>query len=145
MMQLAKRNFFDDFMMRPFDAFFDNAAFSPKAMPALMKTDIKETEDAFELIIDLPGVEKENIQASLKDGYLEITAETHTEKEEGSEQGTYLRKERFDGKCSRSFYIGEGVAEEDIKARFESGTLVIDVPKKVEPKIEDKKTIAIEG
>ena len=97
------------------------------------------------MTIDLPGFKKEDVQAELKDGYLTVNAETKTESTEGDEKkGTWVRKERFEGKCSRTFYVGEDVKEEDIKARFENGTLVIDVPKpQPQPKLEEKKTIAI--
>lgn len=139
----AKRNFFDDFMMSPFDTFFDGAQPAGKPASGLMKTDIKETDEAFTLVVDLPGVQKENVTAGLKDGYLEVTAESHGSTED--KEGTYLRKERFDGKCSRSFYVGDEIAEDDIKAKFDNGTLQITVPKKTKPAIEEKKTIAIEG
>ena len=140
----ARRNFFDDFMMSPFDAFFDTPSASSKA-PTLMKTDIKETDSAFELTIDLPGVAKENVTAHIQDGYLEIAAETKTETEDKAEDGSYLRKERFEGKCSRKFYVGDEILEDDISAKFENGILQITVPKRTEPLPEAKKTIAIEG
>ena len=95
-----------------------------------MKTDIKETESAYELDIDLPGYKKEDVQAELKDGYLTISAKTNTTKEEKDENGKYLRKERYSGSCSRSFYVGEDITEEDIKAKFEDGTLKLSIPKK---------------
>ncbi|WP_418240981.1 Hsp20/alpha crystallin family protein, partial [Ellagibacter isourolithinifaciens] len=118
---------------------------APKSSSTLMRTDIKEHDDGFEMTIDLPGFKKEDVQAELKDGYLTVNAETKTETSEGDEKkGTWVRKERFEGKCSRTFYVGEDVKEEDIKARFENGTLVIDVPKpQPQPKLEEKKTIAI--
>lgn len=141
----AKRNFFDDFMMSPFDTFFDGTQPAGKPVPGLMKTDVKDTDKAFELIVDLPGVKKEDVTAELKDGYLEVTAKSHSESEESGKAGTYLRKERFDGTCSRSFYVGDEIAEDNITAKFENGTLLITVPKKTQPEIEEKKTIAIEG
>ena len=139
----AKRSFFDDFMMSPFDAFFDGPAPVGKPAPNLMKADVKETETGFELLIDLPGVQKENVTAELKDGYLEVSAETHSKSEDKDDKGTYLRKERFDGKCSRSFYVGDDISEDDITAKFDNGVLTIDVPKKTKPALEEKKTIAI--
>ena len=88
---------------------------------------------------------KENVQAELKDGYLTITASNNTEKEEKDENGKFIRRERYYGNCTRSFYVGDVVEQEDIKARFENGVLVIDIPKKeAKPKIEEKKFIAIE-
>ena len=144
------RNLLSELMTDPFDAFF-NAASAPmqamqKMSPTLMRTDIKETDGGYELTIDLPGCKKDDVQAELKDGYLTINAQTQGESEDKDEQGTYVRKERFSGKCSRTFYVGDDVEEDDIKAKFEDGVLKIAVPKKQEqPKLEEKKTIAIEG
>lgn len=144
------RNLLSELMTDPFDAFF-NAASAPmqamqKLSPTLMRTDIKETDGGYELTIDLPGFKKDDVQAELKDGYLTINAQTQGESEDKDEQGTYVRKERFSGKCSRTFYVGDDVEEDDIKAKFEDGVLKIAVPKKQEqPKLEEKKTIAIEG
>lgn len=144
------RNLLSELMTDPFDAFF-NAASAPmqamqKMSPTLMRTDIKETDGGYELTIDLPGFKKDDVQAELKDGYLTINAQTQGESEDNDEQGTYVRKERFSGKCSRTFYVGDDVEEDDIKAKFEDGVLKIAVPKKQEqPKLEEKKTIAIEG
>ena len=141
------RNFLSDLMTDPFDALFD-AATAPvqKMTPTLIRTDIKETDGGYELVIDMPGFKKDDVQAELKDGYLTITAQTKTESEDKDEKGTYVRKERFSGKCSRTFYVGDDIEEDDIKAKFEDGTLKIDVPKKQEqPKLEEKKTISIEG
>ena len=144
------RNLLSELMTDPFDAFF-NAASAPmqamqKMSPTLMRTDIKETDGGYELTIDLPGFKKDDVQAELKDGYLTINAQTQGESEDKDEQGTYVRKERFSGKCSRTFYVGDDVEEDDIKAKFEDGVLKITVPKKQEqPKLEEKKTIAIEG
>ena len=144
------RNLLSELMTDPFDAFF-NAASAPmqamqKMSPTLMRTDIKETDGGYELTIDLPGFKKDDVQAELKDGYLTINAQTQGKSEDKDEQGTYVRKERFSGKCSRTFYVGDDVEEDDIKAKFEDGVLKIAVPKKQEqPKLEEKKTIAIEG
>jgi HSP20 family protein len=130
-------------MNDPFDAFFSNMP-APQATPNLMRTDIKETEDGIEIVIDLPGFDKENVAAELKDGVLKVSAKTSTENEENT--GTYLRRERFSGQCSRQFFVGEDIEEADIKAKFDNGTLQISVPKKVEqPKLEESRTIAIEG
>ena len=136
-------NLFDDFMTDPFDAFFGNMP-APQATPNLMRTDIKETDEGFDVIIDLPGFDKDNVTAELKDGVLKISAKTSTENEEST--GTFLRRERFPGQCSRQFYVGDDIEEADIKAKFDNGTLQIMVPKKVEqPKLEEPRTIAIEG
>ena len=127
------------------DDFFDNA-FSGYQTSGLMKTDIKETDTAYELAIDLPGVKKEDVKAELKDGYLTISATSDSKKEEKNDKGQYIRRERYTGSCSRSFYVGDAVTEEDIKAKFENGTLKMLVPKKEEQKaVENKKYIAIEG
>ncbi len=138
---LARRNFFNDFLSDPFDFGFFGTNPAPKNPVTMMKTDIKETESAYELAIDLPGFKKEDVQAELKDGYLTVSAQTHRENEEKDENGTYLRKERFAGKCSRSFYIGEAVEEGDISAKFEDGVLGITVSKKEPPKPEDTKRL----
>jgi len=110
----------------------------------LMKTDIKENENEYELFIELPGFNKENVNAELKDGYLVINASNENEKEEKSQSG-YIRKERYTGSCQRSFYVGKEMKEEDIKAKFENGILTLTVPKDVEHPVEEKKFIAIEG
>ena len=97
-----------------------------------MKTDIRETEKGFELDIDLPGFKKEDIQAQLKDGYLTISAQKAVNMDQKDEKGTrYIRRERYNGSCSRSFYVGEAVTEEDIEAKFENGILQLSIPKKV--------------
>ena len=138
-----RRSVFDDFMTDPFDSFFGGLA-QPQATPNLMRTDIKENDAAYEIVIDLPGFEKENVAAELKDGILKISAKTSQESEENTD--TFLRRELFTGQCSRQFYVGEDIEEADIKARFDNGTLQISVPKKVEqPKLEEPRNIAIEG
>lgn len=112
----------------------------------LMQTDVKETETGYEVVIDLPGYSKENVNAELKDGYLIISATTTSNDEEKSEDGKYIRKERYSGSCSRSFYVGDAVTQDDVKAKFENGVLTLEVPKKEEaPKVEEKKYISIEG
>lgn len=141
----ANKSFFNDFMMSPFDAFFDVPSSNAKSMPGLMKTDVKETDDAFELTIDLPGMKKENVTAELKNGYLEVSAHTHQETEDAGAKGSYLRKERFDGTCSRSFYVGDDITQEDVKAKYDNGILALTIPKKTRKQLEEKKTIAIEG
>lgn len=129
----------------------DDWFFSPvigsasKASGDVMKTDVKETPAGFDLIIDLPGVKKENVTAELKEGYLTISATTNDEKEEAADEGRYIRRERYCGKYSRTFFVGDAVTEEDIKARFENGVLLLNIPKKEKlPEIEAKKFITIE-
>lgn len=112
----------------------------------VMRTDIKESEAGFELAIDLPGYKKEDVKAELKDGYLTISAETKKDNDEQNESGKYIRRERYYGTCSRSFYVGEELTQEDIRARFEDGILKLSVPKKeIQPKVEETKYIPIEG
>ena len=112
----------------------------------IMKTDVKETEGSYELDIDLPGYKKEDVKAELKDGYLTVSAVSNKRTDEKNSEGKYLRRERYSGSCSRSFYVGEGVKQEDIKAKFEDGTLKLEIPKEeAKPAVEQKKYISIEG
>ena len=130
-------NLFDDWMSFPFRNFNTNS---------LMKTDIRETDGSFELAIDMPGFNKEDLKAELKEGYLTISASTNKDDGEKDENGRYIRRERYVGSCSRSFYVGEDIKQDDIKANFENGILKISVPKKeAQPKVEEDKHIAIEG
>lgn len=139
---LARRNFFNDFMSDPFDFGFFGTNPTPKtSTSSLMKTDIKENDKGYELAIDLPGFKKENVQIELNEGYLTINAKTEHEDEKKDENGTFLRKERFSGSCSRSFYVGEDISEEDVSAKFTDGILTIMVPKKELPKPEDHKRL----
>lgn len=136
-----------------FDELFDDFAKPARrvtryAAPAtsVMKTDIKELDDRFELDIDLPGYKKEDVHAELKDGYLTINAETKTDNDQKDENGKFIRRERYYGSCSRSFYVGEDVTEADIKAKFDNGILKVIVPKiEAKPAVEEKKYIPIEG
>ena len=98
--------------------------------PSVMKTDIKESDAGYELEIDLPGYRKENVKAELKEGYLTISAESRQENSQKDDAGKYIRRERYYGTCSRSFYVGDEVTEQDIKARFEDGILKVAIPKK---------------
>ena len=130
-------NLFDDWMSFPFRNFNTNS---------LMKTDIRETDGSFELDIDMPGFNKEDLKAELKEGYLTISASTNKDDGEKDENGRYIRRERYVGSCSRSFYVGEDIKQDYIKAKFENGILKISVPKKeAQPKVEEDKHIAIEG
>ncbi|MBA4697791.1 MAG: Hsp20/alpha crystallin family protein [Ruminococcus sp.] len=133
-------NFMDDFFGFPERYFGRN--FSTNRM---MQTDVAETDDGYEVTMDLPGFKKEDVKAELKNGYLTITANTNTNNDEKDKNGKYIRRERYSGTCSRSFYVGENVTQEDIKARFENGTLKLDIPKKEKPKVEESKWISIEG
>ena len=134
-------NLLDDFFDFPFGSNYTATDSS------LMKTDIKEMENGYEVTMNLPGVKKEDVKAELKDGYLTISASSNSNKDEKDEEGRYIRRERYSGSCSRSFYVGDGVTQDEIKAKFENGALMLTVPKKEEkPVVEDnKKYIAIEG
>ncbi len=111
----------------------------------VMKTDVKETDTGYEVDIDLPGFKKDEINAQLDNGYLTISAAKGLDKDEKDKKGKYIRKERYAGAMSRSFYVGEGITQEDIKAKYEDGILRLSVPKKEAKAVEDKKYIAIEG
>lgn len=137
-------NLFDDFF--GFDYPF--RGYQRTDSGSLMNTDVKEHEHGYELEVSLPGYKKEDIQAELKDGYLTIKASTSKNNDEKDEKtGKYIRRERYSGSCSRTFYVGEGIAQEDIKARYENGVLTLAIPKKEpkKPEVEEKKYIAIEG
>lgn len=142
MPSLFRENLLDDFFQVPGFTRTSRAF----ASEGVMHTDIKETGSGFEIAMNLPGFQKEDVQAELKDGYLTVSASTNTSNDETDDNGKYIRRERYNGSCSRSFYVGEQVTQEDIKARFENGVLKIDVPKKeAQPAVETKKYIAIEG
>ena len=134
----------------PFDDIFDDFMRPTKqhnfmTQSTVMKTDIKELDKAYQLDVELPGVKKENVTVELKDGALEIKVVSEVNNDEKDAKGKYLRRERFYGSCSRSFYVGEDVKQEDIKAKFDNGVLTITVPKIVEqPKVEQKQLINIE-
>ena len=110
----------------------------------VMKTDVKETDTGYEVDIDLPGFKKDEINAQLDNGYLTISAAKGLDKDEKDKKGKYIRKERYAGAMSRSFYVGEGITQEDIKAKYEDGILRLSVPKKEAKAVENKKYIAIE-
>ena len=104
------------------------------------------TDGGYEVTMNLPGVKKEDVKAELKDGYLTISASSNNSRDEKDDNGRYIRRERYGGFCSRSFYVGDEVTEADIKAKFENGTLTMMIPKKeAKPAVENKKYIAIEG
>ena len=148
-------NLFDDF----FDDIFDFPVLDDRAMQKaqrklygrhaanMMKTDVREHDDHFEVDIDLPGFKKDELSLELKDGYLVITAAKGLDKDEKEKKtGKFVRRERYAGSMSRSFYVGEDMKEEDIHAKYEGGVLKLNVPKAKEnqPQVEEKKYIAIE-
>ena len=109
----------------------------------LLRTDVRETEDAIEADIDLPGFKKDEIQVHLENGYLTVSAEKHADKQAG--KGKYLRQERYSGTVSRTFYIGDALKPDDVKAKYEDGVLVVSLSKKAPEAIEQRSQIAIEG
>lgn len=111
----------------------------------IMKTDVHENEDGYELDIDLPGFKKDDIKLSLENGYLFVSANKEHENDEKNEKGKVIRKERYSGSMQRSFYVGDAIEEEDVKAKFEDGVLKLSVPKKDTAKVPEKKYISIEG
>ena len=140
-------NVFDDFFDFPF---YDDRAekkLDGHHAANLMKTDIQEHEDGYTLEMDLPGFKKEEIQIELNNGYMTISAAKGLDEDEKDKKsGKYIRRERYTGSCQRSFYVGEDVTEEDIKAEFKHGILKLFVPKKeAKPAVEQKKYVSIEG
>ena len=101
-----------------------------------MKTDVKETDSGYEVDIDLPGFKKDEINVQLDNGYLSISAAKGLDKEEKNKEGKYIRKERYAGAMSRSFYVGDALTQEDIKAKYESGILRLSIPKKEAKQVE---------
>ena len=144
MPSLFGRDIFDDFM--------DGFAFPDvskelygKHAKNVMKTDVRELDNGYEIIVDLPGFKKDEIEVQLEDGYLTISAAKGLDKEEDDKNGKFLRRERYTGAMSRSFYIGEGFTVKDIKAKYENGILSLTVPKKAQPQVEEVQKVAIEG
>ena len=138
MMLVPRRNTFD-----LLDDFFDDSFFTKRGNN-LMKTDIREKKDKYILDIDLPGFDKDNINLSLKNGYLNIEAKVEENNDSDNEEEKYVRKERFYGECRRSFYVGDDIKEEDISAEFKNGILKVEIPKKeLENKDSEVKQIEI--
>lgn len=143
MPRVMNRGMMDDF----FSGFFQEPVRGERSKQkcGLMKTDIKECESGYELNIDMPGVKKDDVKAQIKDGYLTVSAIANSESEEKDEDGKFIYRERYTGSMNRSFYVGDHLKEEDVKAKFEDGILKIQVPKEQEKEIEEEKYIAIEG
>ena len=110
----------------------------------LMKTDVRETDNTYELDVDLPGFKKDEVQLDLKDGYLTISAAKGLDKDQEDKKGKYIRQERYSGACSRSFFVGEGIEPRDVSAKFEDGILRVSLPKQVKKELPRNSTIAIE-
>ncbi len=137
------RDIFDDLMDFSFPS-VDRELYGKHAKN-VMKTDVRELEGSYEIIVDLPGFKKEEIEIQLENGYLTLAASKGLEKDETDKEGKYIRRERYSGSMSRSFYVGDGITENDIHAKFENGILKLDIPKKDAKAVETKKYIAIEG
>ena len=128
-----------------FDNFFEDP-FGSYGATDLMSTDIQDKDGAYEITMNIPGAKKEDVQAELKDGYLTIHASVNAKRDDKDEKGHYIRRERYSGTGSRSFFVGDDVTEEDNKEKFEDGTLKMITPKKeANPAVETKRFISIEG
>ena len=142
----------DDWFQNDWDRDFDRMmqAADPrrvfgKRSANVMKTDVRETDDSYELDIDLPGFKKDEITAKLEDGYLTVSASKGLDKDKQDKKGNYIRRERYAGAMSRSFYIGDSITQDEIKAKFENGILQLSIPKKDAKTVEQQKHISIEG
>ena len=137
---------FDDFDRSFFRGFgnIDHTLYGKHAQH-MMKTDVKELEDSYEVDVDLPGFKKDEIHLELNNGYLTISTEKTLEKDNEGKKGKMLRQERYSGVMQRSFFVGEHLTEEDIKASYDSGVLHVIIPKKDAPNAPEKKTILIGG
>lgn len=144
---IFRDNLFDDmFDFDDFDKEF-NRMMRPlygKHAQNMMKTDVRETDNSYELDIDLPGFKKDEIKVELDNGYLSISASKGLDKNEENKDGKYIRRERYAGAMNRTFYVGDNLTQQDIQAKFEDGILKISVPKKDVQQIEQNKYIAIE-
>ncbi len=139
-------NLFDEWMGNAFSSFANaDKELYGKRSKNMMKTDVKETDGAYQVAIELPGFDRSEISAELRDGYLTITASKGVDKDEQDQEGRYIRRERYAGAMQRSFYVGTAVQQEDIKAKYESGVLKLEVPKKDPKAVEQSRYIAIEG
>ncbi|MDO4601624.1 MAG: Hsp20/alpha crystallin family protein [Eubacteriales bacterium] len=140
-------NLFDDFMNFPFeDEFFGkkNPLYGKHAKN-MMKTDVRETDNSYEVDIDLPGFKKDEISVELKDGYLTINTAKGLDKDQKDKNGNYIRRERYAGNMTRSFFVGNGVTKEDIHAKYKNGILMLSIPKKAVKQVENNHYISIEG
>ena len=140
-------NFMNDFRFPSFPDFSDvDKELYGKHANNLMKTDVKETSDGYEVDIDLPGFKKDEIQIQLEDGYLTVSAAKGLDKDEKDNKGKYVRRERYAGSMSRTFFVGKHVTEKDVHPKYEDGILRFSVPKEEQKKVEEKKHyISIEG
>lgn len=147
MPSIFSESLMDDFFGFPFEKMdFPGITKRSSNTNGLMQTDVVEQENQYEITMNLPGFKKEDVQGELKDGYLLVTAKTQSVNDEKDKAGKYIRRERYSGTCSRNFYVGDAVTQDDIKAKFEDGVLTIHVPKREAlPEAEKQSFIAIEG
>jgi len=144
--KLLNDDFFDDFMNFDFPSFREpERKLYGKHISGLMKTDVHDNEGNYELDIDLPGFKKDEISLALDNGYLVVGACKSVDEDKKDERGKLLRQERYTGAMQRSFYVGDNIDENDVKAKFEDGVLSLTFPKEKEPELPEKKTIMIEG
>ena len=137
-------NLFDDFFGDPFGMMpRGRDPLYGKHAKNLMRTDVRETEDTYELDVDLPGFKKDEVNVELKNGYLTIQAAKGLDKEEQDKKGKYIRQERYAGACSRTFYVGEGVEPEDVTAKFENGILQLSIPKEAKKQLPKNTSVTI--
>ena len=146
---IFNESIFDDLMDFDFPVFkgfgdVDRKLYGKHAAQ-MMKTDVHEHDDKYEVDIDLPGFKKDEITLNLENGYLTVSAAKGLDKDEKDKKGKLIRQERYAGSMQRSFFVGENLTEEDIKAKFEDGVLKLGIPKKEAPKVPEKKSIMIEG
>ena len=145
MPSIFRENLFDDFMNDfAFPAFpnVDKELYGKHAKN-LMKTDIREKEDGYEMAVDLPGFNKDEIKVEIKDGYMTVSANKDLDKDEADKKGRVIRRERYVGTCSRTFYVGD-IKPEDVKAKYESGVLNIVLPKEEQKELPTASTVTIE-
>lgn len=135
-------DFFNDSMDSIRDMF--RAPFEHGNKVSLMSTDIQDLGESYQMEVELPGYKKEDLKADLKDGYLTISAQKKEQQDQKDNEGRFVRRERYLGSCQRSFYVGEHITQEDVKANFEDGVLKLVIPKKEAPAVEEKKYIAIQ-
>ena len=140
-------NLFDDWMDFPFENEFfgkKNPLYGKHAKN-MMKTDVRETDNSYELDIDLPGFKKEDVSLKLDNGYLTINAAKGLDKDQKDKDGSYIRRERYAGSMTRSFFVGNGITKEEVHAKYENGILMLSLPKKAAKAVENNHYISIEG
>lgn len=143
---IFEENLFDEWMGNAFSGLMNaDRELYGKRSKNMMKTDVKETDGAYQVAVELPGFDKSEISAELRDGYLTITASKGLDKDEQDKDGRYIRRERYAGAMQRSFYVGGHVRQEDIHAKYENGILKLEVPKQDAKSVEQSRYIAIEG